>query len=896
MRERTVRGILERLLHVYPASFRWELGDDLVRTATARWSEARLRSGQWGEVVFWLTEGRSFVLDGLAERLRSLVAAGAAELTHAIRQVARTPRHHALAVGTLALGIGATATILTITDHTVLRPLPYPDAHRLYLVQTRFGAMEMTTNSLPNLVDVREQVDALSWIAAVNERSPALSDESGQGTERIPVLDVGPEYLPGLGARAATGRSFMAEDFTADAERVAIVSHGLWQGRWGGSRTVLGGQIVLNGTAHTVVGVMDPDFRDPDPLITGEGTGAWIPIRSSSGAYHNRDYYGFRWLARLADGATPALADAQLALAGASLSEAHPVENRPDGQLMGFALYGLHEATTAEARPRMLLLLGAVILLLLLACANVASLFLARGLVRSHELAVRAALGATRRRVAVQLFAECLLTAALAGVLGSALALYGTTLFAAIAPAGMPRLQDVTIDVRILGFIVLLTVAVAVAFGTIPALRAAAMSGSEPSRGRIGDSRTAQRLQTGLLAVEVALALVLVTGSMLLGGSLRNMLLTDPGFDADGVVVLDVRPPRSAATHAGAIQFYETLAERIAGVPGVAGAAAIHTPPGMREGAWSRITADHARDAAAVEQPRAPAYGAQPGNEYLRVNPVRGSAFSVLGMRFVAGQDFAGEPAPGDPLEVVINESAARRLFGDAQAAIGRGLILGAPGSDAPLRRVVGVVADIRQHAAAASPEATVYLPYGQKDTDHMHVVARFTPASTVDLPAIVALVRDVTPDVPVDRLDLLARTYAETAGTQRFLVFMLGALAVLGLVLSMLGTYATASQTFARRLRDLAVRAALGAGAVGLFTHVLQRALAAVAWGLTAGLLVSGIFSRFLEAYLYGIGARDSRTFALAAGLIAASALLASFAPAARAARLDPNEVLRGD
>jgi ABC-type antimicrobial peptide transport system permease subunit len=244
----------------------------------------------------------------------------------------------------------------------------------------------------------------------------------------------------------------------------------------------------------------------------------------------------------------------------------------------------------------------------------------------------------------------------------------------------------------------------------------------------------------------------------------------------------------------------------------------------------------------------------------------------------------------------VINESAARRLFGDAQAAIGRGVILGAPGSEAPLRQVVGVVADVRQHAAAASTDVSVYVPYGQIDADRMHVVARFTPASVVDLPAIVALVRDVNPDVPVDRLHLLAESYAGTAGTPRFLAFLLGTLAVLGLALSMLGAYATASQTLVRRLRDLAVRAALGAGAVELFTHVLQRAMAAVAWGLAAGLLVSGVLSRFLEAYLYGIGARDSRIFALAAGLIAASALLASFTPAARAARLDPNEVLRGD
>jgi putative ABC transport system permease protein len=890
MREARVRRVLRALLALYPAAFRLSLGDDLVETALHRWRDLRVRARWTGALRFWLMEGIRFALDGVLERLRC-VPPLAGEAGRAWRQVWRAPGHHAVAVGTLALGIAATTTIFTVTDAVVFRPLPYAGGDELYLIHARFGGLELSGNSLLNLRDLQASVTTLSWLAGAEDRSPSLTDASGDA-ERVAALFVTEGYLPGLGARVSAGRAFVAADFAAGAERVALVSDALAQRRWGAAAAI-GRSVSIDGVTHTVIGVIHPTFRDPEPIESGAITDVWLPARA--GSRKDRADFGFRLLGRLRTGTSLASAGRELSALGARLTSAYPEANRMRDDGLDFVLHPLRDLTLGDARARLLLLLGAVVLLLVLSCANVANLFLARGVTRTSELAVRSALGATRTRLAVQLFGESLLTAVIAGAVGGALGALGLRVFLAFAPAGLPRLHEVGLHLQALGFVILLTVLTAVVFGSVPALRAsrAAVSSSM----RTTASQHTQRLQSALVALEVAVALVLLTGSALLLNSLRHTLRVDPGFDAADVIVVDVRPPITAGSHAEDVQFYRTLLERARGVPGVAQAALIHAVPGNSGGAWSRVTPDVAagREPATVPS-RAAAYGDRPGDELFRFNAVHGRFAEALDIPLLAGRLFDDEPGTGAVLSVVVNEAAARRFFPDVDLPLGRRLMLGEAGSRAPLREVIGVVADVRQRGTREAAEPQIYVPYSQRDVNRMSLVLELQPGAVLAPETMRAVVRDVAPGLPIDRMEPLAIRYAETGEQSRFLTFLLSVFAAIGLLLAVVGTYATTAHALSRRIRELGIRIALGASTRAVFRLVLSRALLTASAGIMAGLLLALPLTRFLDSYIYGITARDPATVAAAALLIGISATLASIGPAIRAARVDPNNVLRID
>jgi predicted permease len=890
MDERGVRRVLAALLRLYPASFRHVMGEDLLETAVHRWRDA-VHSSRHAALRFWLTEGVRFGLDGLLERVR-VVPAALTDAGQAWRQVWRSPGKYAIAVVTLALGVAATTTIFTVTDAVVFRPLPYPAANELYLIHSRFGDLELSSNSLLNLRDMQSSVRSMSWIAGAEDRSPALTTAGGEA-ERVSTLMVTEEYLAGLGGHVRMGRSFAGEDFAAGAPRVAIISNGLWLRRWGGTADALGSVVQLNGVDHTVIGVMEPSFRDPAPIESGAITSAWTPARE--GDRRHRDDYGFRLLGRLAEAPSLNAAEGELTAVGARLSAEHPETNRLDGHDLDFVLKPLREATVGNAGSRLLLLLGAVVLLLLLSCANVANIFLAHGLTRTSELAVRSALGATRRRLAVQLYLESLLTAAFAGILGGAIGAAGLRAFAAAAPAGIPRLHEVTLDWRAFAFIAAFTVLTAVLFGSVPALRAAreAVMSTTP---RVTSSRRTQRIQSALVAVEVALALVLVTGSALLLGSLRHLLRVDPGFDGADVLVVDVRPPTRANSHALALDFYRALVERAQSAPGVTDAALAHTVPGIAGGMWMRITAEEDVATRPTSPSRAPALGDNPGLELFRINPVYGPAFDALDVPLLAGRTFEDDPGEGDPQVIVINAAAARRFFPDVDRPIGRRLMLGAPDAQAPLRQVVGIVGDVRQQGPEHDAEPQIYVPYGQRDVNRLSLVIEADAGAGLSQDMVRRLVGDVASDVPIDRIDSLSERYAATGEQTRFLTFLVSAFAAIGLFLAVVGTYATTAHALARRGRELGIRVALGARAGAVFRLVLGRALTIAAVGIAAGMLLSLALTRFLDSYVYGVTARDPITFAAAALLIALCALLAAVGPAFRATRVNPNDVLRSD
>lgn len=890
MGERMVRRVLSRLLRLYPASFRHTLGDDLLETTLQRWRDATAAGRPAGALRFWMSDGVRFGIDGVLERLR-VIPASFADGREGWRQVVRTPGQHVVPVLTLALGIAATTTILTVTDAVVFRPLPYPAANDLYLIHSRFGSLELSSNSLLNLRDLQSTVRTMSWIAGAEDWSPALTAAGGE-PERISSLLVTGEYLTGLGARVRVGRGFATDDFVAGAPRVAIVSDGLWQRRWGGTPEAIGSSIQLNGVEHVVIGVMDPGFRDPGPIESGVITSVWTAARE--GDRRHRDDYGFRLLGGLAAGSSIEAARRELSSIGAQLSAQYPDVNRLQGSDLDFVLHPLHETTVGTAGSRLLLLLGAVALLLVLSCVNAANLFFARGVLRTSDLAVRCALGATRGRLTTQLFAESLLTAGLAGLIGGALGIIGLRVFVAAAPAGIPRLHEVTLDWRVFGFVAALTVLTAVLFGSLPALRAARrVAATTP---RTTTPHGGQHVQSALVAAEIALALVLATGSALLLGSLSHLLRVQPGFDGSDVTVIDIRPPVSANTHELALDFYRTLVERARSLPGVTNAAAIHTVPGISGGMWSRVTAEEGTAATPMAPPRAPAIGESPGPELYRLNPVYGNAFEALGIAVLAGRVFEEYAASGDPYVIVVNESAARRFLPGVDDPIGRRLRLGPADAQAPLREIVGVVRDVRQRGPEHDAEPQIYVPYGQRDVDRLSLVIETRSGAALSHEAVRRLVRDVDPALPIDRIESLGARYAVTGEQTRLLTFLVSVFAGIGLLLAVVGTYATTSHALARRVRELCIRVALGARPAAVFRLVLARGLAITAVGIGAGMLLSLVLTRFLESYIHGITARDPITLAAAALTIGMCALLASVGPAIRATRVDPNDVLRSE
>jgi putative ABC transport system permease protein len=887
------RRVLSLLLRLYPVTFRRDLGQDLVETALHRRHESQQRHPATGAARFWLTEGARFVFDGLVERFHARPALSN-DFRQAWRQLRRAPSQHALAIVTLAVGVGATVAVFTLADTVVFRPLPFADSRALYLIHARFGSTELSSNSLPTLQEIQTSASTMTWVAGASDRSPALTDPAADA-ERISILDVTEGYLPGLGGHVQIGRDFTDTDRLAGAARVAIVSHALWQRRWGGNRGVVGVSVQLNGVPYTIVGVMSPAFRDPEPIESGALTGMWVPVRA--GDFKDRDDFGFRVLGRLSGRATESAASQELSQIGKRLAAAYP-ENRLEGVDLDFVLHSLHQMTVSRAQDKILLLLGAVLLLLILACANAASLFLARGVARSAELGMRSALGATRTRLALQLFSETLLTAAIAGIFGGLLGALGLRAFVAAAPAGIPRLHELGLDVRALFGVVGLTALTAVMFGIVPALRGArAAAPGASADARVTLSKRAQRVQSMLVAIEVAISLVLVTGAVLLLASVRHLLHVPPGFEAANVVVVDIRPPFTARSMEADRIFHRTLLERAKSAPGVARAALAHLAPGTPGGAWTRVTPDNGVPfKRGTESGKAPAYGMSPGPDFFSFNSVSAEFFELLRVPLRAGRLF--DVDEGGPLEVVLSESAARQFFPGVSLPLGRRLLLGSPNSDAkvPMREVVGIVGDVRQHGPSSDVEPQIYLPYQQRSVNRLSLLIEQAPGVTVSPETIRRIVRDVAPEVPVDRIDFLAARYASTSAETRLLASLLTAFAAIGLLLATIGTYATVSHAFSRRVREMAIRLALGAHAADVFRLVLTRALAVAAIGIGAGLVLTMVLARFLEGQLFGVTARDPLSTAAAVVGITAAVIVAALAPAIRAARVDPKKVLRAE
>jgi putative ABC transport system permease protein len=793
------------------------------------------------------------------------------DLRYTVRTLLKNRGFALVAVLTLALGIGANSAIFSVVNAVLLRPLPYAESERLVAVSP--GVMP------GEYLLMREENRSFAEVAIY--RSGVGFNLSGDGEpERLTGAYASTNLFSTLGAGPLFGRTFLPAEEEPGDDRVVILSHDLWRQRFGADPQVLGREILVDGEPHTVVGVMQAHFHFP-----AAGTQLWIPLgvtRTSPPALWGG--WGGNVVARLRPDVAPEQALAEMHALTQRFREANTLwtpaaDYRPDQRVVQ-----LRDEMVGDVRRMLLVVLGAVGFVLLIACANVANLLLARAAARRKEVAVRTALGAGRGRLVRQLLTESLVLAVVGGAIGLLLAYCGVHVLERGLPADTPRLAEIAIDLQVLGFTLLITLLTGVLFGVLPALRAsrADVHGALKQGARPGFSAGHRRLSATLVAGEIALAVVLVSGAGLLIRSFSELLRVDPGFRVESVVSARITPPPVLYGEAHRQRaFYAELLERTQTLPGVQSVAATNQLPLV--GQWSGFAFEVEGD------PYLPGTSA-PTTADRRVTP---EYLRVMGIPLLSGRLLSEADRQGTPGVALVNEAMARQSW---------------PGEDPVGKRfkpvwwqdqwitVVGVVANVRQQGLAAEVEPEIYRPFAQEPTDAMTLILR----TTADPGALVANLRSalaaVDPDVPVSEIRTLEQVISQAVTTPRFTMLLLTVFAALALVLGAVGIYGVLSYAVGQRTHEIGVRMALGARRSDMLALVVQQGLVLTLIGVGVGLLGAFAATRLLRTLLFEVSPTDPLTFLAVPLLLGAVALLASYLPARRAARVDPMIALRSE
>jgi putative ABC transport system permease protein len=777
----------------------------------------------------------------------------------------------AVAVLTLSLGIGANTAIFTVVNAVLLRPLPYAQADRLVTVwqdlRGRGGpADEWATPG--NYVDWRREKGIFDDLAVITGWRPTMT---GQG-EAQPLTgeQVTHEYFGVLGIAPALGRAFTAEDCVPNAPRVAIISDGLWQRRFGGDRAAIGRMVTLAGQPHEIVGVLPPRFR---PIVSGAAE-VWRPLRLNT-ASPARGAVILRTVARLAPGLTVDRAQTAATTLARQLEAAHPEFN----EKTGINLIPLHERVVGDIRPGLLALAGAVAFVLLIACANIANLLMARGSARARELAVRAALGAGRGRVVRLLLTESLLLAALGGLAGTVLAFWGVDALVAMAPDSAPRRVEIGVDPRVLAFAALVTIGTGVLFGIAPAMQMSrGGSAALKDAGRGTPAAGGRRLRRTLIAAEVALSLVLLTGSALLVQTLIRLQRVDLGFNPESVLVGQVNPPNTTYdTIEKHRVFYDQVLERAAALPGVRTAALASVLPLSGDSDMGFMIEGR-------PVPRLPSE--QPVTWYRLVSA---AYFDAMGMRLVRGHAFTAGDAT---LSVVVNETLARRFF-PGEDPLGRRIRFEDGG---PWFTIVAIAADAKTRGARQETKVETFIPYWQFTERGMNVILK----TAIDPGQLAAPLRQAVhaldPDIPVSGVTTLDEMVRGSVEQPRFFALLAAAFAGLALVLAAVGVYGIMAYVVSQRTPEIGVRLALGATTGEVFRLVVAEGLKLAAIGVVIGTAGAVLAARGLSTLLFGVRPGDPLTLTGVAAVLLGVAAAACAIPARRAARVDPMAALRAE
>jgi putative ABC transport system permease protein len=798
------------------------------------------------------------------------------DVRYASRSLARSPGYTALATATLALGIGASTAMFSVVDGVLLRPLPYLEPDRLVALTT-FSDGVIEPISAADLMDWRARAGSFSGIAAAAVSQTVLTG-SGEPTW-LSQARVTANTFDVIGARPLIGRAFVVGEDDPAAPRVALLSERVWRSRFAGDSSVVGRSVVLDGFPTTVVGVAPAEMAWPIPADV------WLTTRFSP-ADLSEASRGARWLdgvARLAPDASPATARVEMNALAEALARADPASSEG----VGIRVDPLLDSIVFGAEHTLLILFGAVGVLLLISCANVASLTFGRVAARDAELAMRRALGAGRARIVRQVVIESLLVAVAGGALGYLLAALGLRGLLAIVPPDLPRLGEVALDARVLAFTLATALSTCVLFGLAPALQGPSGALHERLRpvGR-GTIRTAGavRSRRALVSVQVALAVVLLAAAGLLGRSFWRITRVDPGFRAADLVAFGLATPPNRRYPGTDRDFANALLAGLRQAPGVSAAAVAIGLPLSGGGFPSAFEV--------VGRP-APADGAQPMAE---VRTVSSGYFAAMGIPLLRGRLFDERDRVGSGQRVIISRELARLYF-PGEDPLGKTLEAGwRMGGRRFGGEVVGVVGDVRQYALNRAPSAHIYMPFEQWPLNEFNVVIR----SDADPARVFAVARQVIErldaDTPMSDPETFADRVARTLGSRRFNLTMLGVFAALALTLACVGVYGVIAYSVQQRRSELGVRIALGASRRRVVRLVLLEAAPLVVGGVAAGMLVGLASSRLLEALLFEVGPGDPVTFALAPAALLLVALAACLLPALRAAAVDPAETIRED
>jgi len=855
------------LLHFYPASFRNEYGEELCRVFAERRRRAR---GLMGVAALWL--------DTLIELPASAVQVHwdilAQDLGYTARTLARAPGFTLTVILVMALGIGATTAAFSVTDHVLIRPLPFAEPDRLVRLWESppgYGRMEP---SPPNYRDWKAMSTSFEAMGASRDRAANLIGEGEP--QRVELTQVTPDIFAILGVRPLAGRYFIPEDDRPGAGGTLVLSHGFWQSQFGADFSVLGKKVLLDGTPFVVIGVMPRGFHYPDRT-----TVLWTPIQLGTESDEDRNNNELNVVARLKAGVTLEQARTELTGVAAHLERAYPEENSQTGINVNLL------QTEISERSRLLLaaLLGASLCLLLIACTNVANLFLARALARRRELAVRAALGAGRERLTRQLLTESVTLALAGGVLGVLVAVWALPLLARLVPSSLPIAETPSLDLRVLAFAGLLTVLTGVVFGLVPALRVcrdAAVAGLREGA-RSGGGRK-ERLRSALVIAEVCASVVLLVSAGLLLRALWRLHAVDPGFRAENVLTLRTALPipKYSAT-AVRKQFYSSVLTEIQALPGVTHAAYIsYMPMVMRGGIWPVSLDGKPAD--------------RSGNVTASLRYVTPGFFSTLAIPIQLGRDVSESDTQSSLYVAVVSESFAERYW-PGQEPLGRSFQFAFSE-----RTVVGVVGDIRVRGLEQISEPQVYIPYQQvkdgwiigyipKDL----VIRASTPPETL-VPAIRRIVHDADPEQPVSDVQMLSSVVDGETAPRQAQLRVIGAFAALAFLLAGVGIHGLLAYAVSQRTQEIGVRIALGAQRGDILRLVMRDGFVLAFAGVALGLGLAYAAGRGIEALLFGVAPTDPPVYLAAVGLALLMTLGGSLLPALRAMRVDPTTAIRSE
>jgi len=806
----------------------------------------------------------------------------AQDLRHALRRLALTPGFTLLALVTLALGIGANTALYSVLYAVLLKPLPFSEPERLYWVYSRHTSTDRYPFSLPEFCDYRDRTRTLEGFAGFTNWSGNLGGD--EHTERIPGLRVSANLFEVLGVAAALGRTLGTADDIPGNEKVVVLSHGLWQRRFGGDPKVVGRPLTLNGDSFTVVGVMAPEFLFPIRDID-----LAIPLAPDQDPWrYDRESTNFiRVVARARAGASREQVTGELDGIGRRLQEEFPGSY---ARKKGVLVAPYREELTRSFSGALWMLAAAVALLLLIACANLANLMLVRATARRQELAIRRALGARPGLLVRQLLLESGLLALGGALVGVLLAYWAVPLLVAMSPTAMPRAREIGVNVPVLLFAIAAALLAGLGFGLAPALRAVRVDPNKDlkaeSRGGSGDRSRARGL---IVVAQIAVMVVLLTGAALLFKSFQAVLEVAPGFDG-AVLTVRLSLPRKDYDELGKMRrFYEQLEARVARLPGVASVAAVNQLP--LNGALASV--DYKVEG------RPPASDSQlPTTNYRMVTP---RFFETMGIPLVAGRVFAETDGAGSPAVGVISQALARQSFGELDP-VGRRLLVNYAGEFRPVE-IIGVAGDVKHASLEAPPEPHLYVPYYQTHPKllvwlalNQYLLVRASGDAVALGPAVRRELRAVDPGVASLGGRSSGDFVATAAAARRFTLVLLALFAAVALLMATVGIYGVVAYAVAQRTRETGLRLALGASAAHILTLVLGEGLWRSAVGIGAGLVAAFAAAHASKSLLFGVGEADAAAYAAVVVLLLAVTLAACLLPAWRAARVDPVKALRHD